>query len=209
MIPVHTVCPLEQRTQRLIQTPRNRKSSSELWKVFSLYQFFHKERISYCHWCSLCCVLNEWCFCCTATLGHRGGSFNAYWSTQSHLEIEPKYEINIRNFLFNTYHFGSMNVSCSAAIIREWRFDSACSATRGFSSHSILRLVHFLWLAVLPHDNCSEGPDTEQQDYCCNARHNHRVLSRKKVLVQYVISVHERLEKDQIAHHSCHFQSFL
>lgn len=37
--------------------------------------------------------------------------------------------------------------------------------------------------------------DTEEQYYCCDARQNDRVLSRKKVLVQEVIVVHERLEE--------------
>lgn len=41
---------------------------------------------------------------------------------------------------------------------------------------------------------------TEEQDYCCDAGQNDGVLPRKKILVQYVIAVHERLEKDKLPH---------
>lgn len=64
------------------------------------------------------------------------------------------------------------------------------------SPFPILRLVPFLWFAVLPHDNHSEGPYTEEQDYCCDAWKNDRVLSRQEILVQFVIAIHKRQDDD-------------
>lgn len=55
-----------------------------------------------------------------------------------------------------------------------------------------MSILHLRICFVLTH--------TQEQYHCCNSRQNDWVLPRKKIFVQDMITVHERLEKDKTPH---------
>lgn len=97
-------------------------------------------------------------------------------------------------------------VGCSLHTMFKCSFLAETEATESCGWCNSLLLV--LCLMCLGPCNYSLLTYTEEQYYCCNSRQNDGVLPRKKILVQYMMTVNKRLERDNTPHHIFNQNSF-